>query len=160
MPRARQPVDGPEARPQRRSHQGQPGGCADHGEARQLQANGTGGGTLANDDIEGIVFHGRVEYLFDGFTKAVNFIDEKDGRTGGDLDVDAHLVGHHVRQCGLAQAGRPVKEHMVERLAALAGSRDQDAEVFLDIFLTDQISERLRTQGLVEAVVRFRLRVE
>ena len=64
-----------------------------------------------------------------------------DGRAGGDLDVDAHLIGHHMRQGGLAQPGRPIKEHMVERFAALAGSCDQDAEVFLDILLPDQVGE-------------------
>jgi hypothetical protein len=76
------------------------------------------------------------------------------------LILTPHLVGHHMRQGGLAQTGRPIKEHMVERFAALAGGRDQNAEVFLDILLPDQVRERLRAQGLVEAVVRFRFGVQ
>jgi hypothetical protein len=49
---------------------------------------------------------------------------------------------------------------VVERLATLAGSRNQDAEIFLDIFLPDQVREGLRPEGLVQSVIRFRFRVK
>ena len=82
------------------------------------------------------------------------------GRPGGDLDVDAHLVGHHMRQGSFSQAGRSIKKHMIERFSALDGGLYQDTQVFLDIFLPDQVRQRLWAQCLVEAVIRFRFRVE
>ena len=45
--------------------------------------------------------------------------------------VTAHLVGDDVRETGLAQTGRAVKQDVIERFAALPRRFDQDAEIFL-----------------------------
>jgi hypothetical protein len=46
-----------------------------------------------------------------------------------------------VGEGGLAEAGRAVEEEMVERLAALFGGVDGDAEVVLELFLADELVE-------------------
>ncbi len=60
-----------------------------------------------------------------------------------------------MRQGGFAQPRRAVEQHVVERLAALAGRGDQDGEVLLDLLLPDQVGQFLRAQGVVNAVVGF-----
>ncbi len=113
----------------------QAGGGADDGERRQLQSDRARAGPLADHDVEREVLHRRIEHFFDGASQAVDLVDEQhvagcrlvriaarspaafDGRTGGDLQVDAHLVRQDVRQRGLAQAGRAVEQDVVERLA-------------------------------------------
>jgi hypothetical protein len=87
----------------------------------------------------------------------VNFVDEQhiagaqvgenrsqvagalDGRTGRDLDIDAHLIGDHVRQRRLAKPGRAVEQNVIERLAAPTRGRDQYPEILLDLLLPDQV---------------------
>ena len=61
-----QAVDGAKAGAQRRGDQRQAGGGADDGKVRQFQADGAGGWSLADDDIQREIFHGRVEHFFDG----------------------------------------------------------------------------------------------
>ena len=134
-----QTIDGAEACAQRGGDQRQARRRADHGKVRQLQADGTGRGSLADHDIQGEVLHGRIEHFLHSAAEAMDFVDEEhiagpqvgqdggqvpgalDGRSGRDLDVDAHLIGNHVGQGGLAEAGRTVKQDMIQGFAALAG---------------------------------------
>ena len=58
-------------------------------------------------------------------------------------DPDAELVSDHVRERRLPETGRPVEEHVVEDVAALAGSGDLHAEVLAHRLLADVLVERL-----------------
>ena len=58
-------------------------------------------------------------------------------RPGSNADVYAHLSGDDTRQGGLAQTRRAVKQHMVQRLRAAAGSLNKNREVFLGLALSD-----------------------
>ncbi len=73
-------------------------------------------------------------------------------RPRGGFDVDLHLVGDNVRQGGLAEAGRPAEENVVNRVGALPGGLDQDAEIFLALRLPDVVLKRKRTQADFEEV--------
>ena len=46
-----------------------------------------------------------------------------DHRPRGRAEADAHLARHDLRQRRLAEAGRAVEQHMVERLAARSWRR-------------------------------------
>ena len=59
------------------------------------------------------------------------------GRTGGDADVDPHLVGDDVGQGGLAQTRRAVEQHVVQGLIAHLGGLDKDLQVALGLLLAD-----------------------
>jgi hypothetical protein len=61
-------------------------------------------------------------------------------------EVDAELVREDVRQRGLAEAGRPEQQHVVERLAALPGGGDEDRELLADLLLPDVFVEPARPQ--------------
>ena len=51
-----------------------------------------------------------------------------------------------VGQGGLAQAGRPVEQHVVGRLLAHVGRGQQDGQVLLDLGLADVLLELARPQ--------------
>ncbi len=53
-------------------------GGADEGEAREVEANRAGGGSLIDDDIDAEIFDGGVEVFFDDFGEAMDFVDEED----------------------------------------------------------------------------------
>ena len=76
-----------------------------------------------------------------------------DGRTGGDLDGDAHLVRHHMGEGSLAQPRRTVKQHVIQRFAAFLCRGEQDRQVFTDLVLTGDLREPFGPQCLVDAVV-------
>ncbi len=51
---------------------------------------------------------------------------------------------------GLAKAGRPVEEDVIERFIALGGGLDGDAEVVLDLLLADELIEAPRPKSSVQ----------
>jgi hypothetical protein len=55
-----------------------------------------------------------------------------------------------VGEGGLAEAGRAVEEEVVERLAALFGGVDGDAEVVLELLLADELIEATGTEGYID----------
>ncbi len=52
----------------------------------------------------------------------------------------------------LAEARGPVKQHVVERFAALHGGLDEDGQIVLDPALPDEFIEHARAQGLFEVL--------
>ena len=53
----------------------------------------------------------------------------------------------------LAEAGRTVEQHVVERLAALQGGVHRDGERLLDALLADVLGEAARAQPALRAPV-------
>ena len=51
-----------------------------------------------------------------------------------------------VREGGLAEAGRPVEQDVVQRLATRPGGLDQDAEVLAQPVLAEHLGQRARAQ--------------
>ena len=120
---------------------------------------------LADDQVELEVFHRRVEHFLDRGLQAMDLVDEQDipglevcqdcGEVAGPLDhrprggaeADAQLAGDDLRQRGLAEAGRAVQQHVVQRLAAGAGGLDEHREVLARGLLADELGEGLRAQA-------------
>ena len=75
------------------------------------------------------------------------------GRAGSDAHGDAHLRGDDVGQRRLAEAGRTVKQDVVEGLVALAGGVDGDAEVVLELGLADEFVEAPGPQRRVQRLI-------
>ena len=92
--------------------------------------------SLSDDDVELVVLQRRIEQLFQHGLQTMNFIDEQhllvlhvgdnrrqvaldlQKRRRGRLKMYPEFVGNNVGQRGLAQAGRPVEQHVVHGLAA------------------------------------------
>ena len=128
-----EPGDEAEAVAQRPGDQPGAGRGADERERRQVEPDRRRRRTLADDDVELEVLHRRVEDLLDGARQAVDLVDEQhvavvelgeDGRqvagplerrTGGDVQVHAHLDGDDAGQGGLAEPGRPGEQQVVGR---------------------------------------------
>jgi hypothetical protein len=124
-------VDDAKTGPEGRRQEADPGRRPDERETGELQANRPGVGTLGQDDVHPEILQGRVEDLLTGRVQAVDLVDEQDvaglqvrqdghevtgpfdGRTGRDLDLDAHFVGQDVRQSRFAQTRRTVQEDVV-----------------------------------------------
>jgi len=60
--------------------------------------------------------------------------------------LGSHLVAEQIRQRGLAKAGRPRQQHVVERIAALARRLDVDRQVLGHLALADELAEGARSQ--------------
>ena len=166
-----------EAVPQRPGQLPGAGGGPHQREVGQIDPDALGAGPLADDDIEGVIFKGRVEHLFHLPGQAVDLVDEEDvpllqvgqqggqvprlfdGRARGDPDLHPHLVGDDAGEGGLAQAGRAVEQDMVHRLAPAAGRLKVDLQVLLDLFLSDIVLEMLRAEVVFLAVRRRQTRL-
>ncbi len=90
----------------------------------------------ADDDIEREIFHGGIEYLFDGPSKPVDLINEEnialaqiredgrqvagflDSRAGCHLQIGVHFAGENMAERRFAQAGRAIEQHMIQRFIA------------------------------------------
>ena len=53
------------------------------------------------------------------------------GGAGGDADIDPHLVGNDAAEGGLAQAGRAVKQDVIQGFPPHFGGLDKDLQVAL-----------------------------
>ena len=73
-----QPQQDAEARTQRRGEQAGTGGRADEGERLHVHRVGSCRRTLADHDVEFVVFERGVEHLFERGLQAVDFVDEQD----------------------------------------------------------------------------------
>ena len=75
-------VDVAEAIAERGGERAGASGSADDGEAGEVEADGTCGGTFADNDVEFVIFHGGVEDFFDLAVEAVDFVDKEDVAVG------------------------------------------------------------------------------
>ena len=66
---------------------------------------------------------------------------------GGRADAAAHFPGDHVRDGGLAQAGRAVEDGVVQGFAAALGRLDADPQRFFHALLAGVVLQGLRAQG-------------
>mgnify|MGYP003370841034 CR=1 FL=1 len=123
------------------------------GEPGQVDADALGAGSLADHDVQRVVFQRRVKHFLHLAGKAVDLVDEQhvpflqvgeqrrqvaglfDGRAGRDADLDAHLLGDDARQRGLAQTRRAVQQDVVHRFAALLRRPQIDPQVALGFLL-------------------------
>ena len=98
----------------------------------QIQPDRIGGRAFTDDDIDGIVLHGRIQDLLDCTVQPVDLIHEQNiilveigqqrrqitrffnGRAGGDANIDAHFGGNNTRQCRFAQPRRAMQQHMIQ----------------------------------------------
>ena len=127
--------------------------------------------TLPDNEIHAKIFHGGIKDFFHGWLEAMNFIEEEDfalfkrsedGRevafafekwAGAGFNGDVKLVGQNLCERGLAEAGRTIKEDVIESLFAIARGFKSDGDVFLDALLADVFGESLRADTRVEARV-------
>ncbi len=159
-----QPQHQAEAAAQRRADQALPRGRADRREALDVHRHRARAGTRADQDVHAKIFERRINHLLDVRLQAVNFVDEENfallnvaqdahqvelllqHRTRGLLNADAQLRRDDAGQRRLAQARRPVEQHVIHRFAALLRGFDGDREIFLDLRLSREIGEPARAQ--------------
>jgi hypothetical protein len=130
-----------------------------------------GAGTLANNEIDAKIFHGRIEDFFDGGLQAMNFVEKENfffferGEDGGEIafafeerasagfDRDGEFIGDDLRERGFAEAGRAVEKNVIEGFAAIASGFESDGDIFFDAFLANVFGEGFGTDASVEASV-------
>ncbi len=146
-------------------------GGSDERKGRQAQLHRARTRPLVDHDVDAEILHGRVEILLDYGAEAVNLVDEEHivlfergeyaGKVAGlvehgarrDFYAHAELVGHNLRQSSLAEAGRAVQQHVVERLASHAGGRHKHPQVLDYLVLTAERVKLRRTQRLFKVGV-------
>jgi hypothetical protein len=140
----------------------------------KLEAERVRAGALTDHDVDAAVLHRRVEQLLDRPVQAVDLVDEEDvlglerrqdrrhvglavdGRAGHDPHRRAHLGGDDARQRRLPEAGRAGQEDVLARLTAAAGRLQEDAQLFLDLRLADELGQGARAQRPVEVLLAGR----
>ena len=126
-------------------------------------------------DVYPVVLHGGIKILLHYGTEPVDFVDEEhvvrlqrsqdtgqiarlvQYRAGRDLETHAQFVGYDVAQRGLPQSRRTVQQSMVEGLAPVLGSLDENFQVFHHLQLSAEIPELERTQGILELALGRRV---
>ena len=171
-----EPVLDAEAVAQRRRQQAGARGGADERERRQVQRDDPRAGARADRDRQLAVLHRGIEGLLDRARQPVDLVHEEHGarlergqerrdvglalerRAGGLHERHVELGGHDLRQRRLAEAGRAGQQHVVERLAALGGGLDRDAELLAQRLLADELLQPPRAQRGLGVVVRAHAR--
>src|SRR5439155_9657564 len=72
---------------------------------------------------------------------------------GDGADADAELLADDVREARLAEPRGPDEQDVVERLAALLGRRQRDAELLLHALLADEVVEAARPERLLDRIL-------
>ncbi len=155
---------------QRRGEQPRPRRGAHQREFRQRDLHRAGRRTLADDEIELVILHGRIEDFLHLRRKAVNLVDEehvalfeigedggevaglRDHRAGGGAEAHPHFARHDLGERSSCQgrAGRRTAHGRAPHPRAGAWIRPPD---WRGLRLPDEIGEPLRTQGRVGIVL-------
>ncbi len=138
---------------------------ADQRELGEIDAHRPRRRPLADDEVELEILHRRIEDLLDRRIEAMDLVDEqhiavfeigeqrrqipglRDHRPRCGTEPDAKLLGHNLGQRRLAEAGRPRKQHMVERVTARLRRFDEHAQVCARLLLANELCERARTDA-------------
>ena len=149
---------------QRVGQQAEPRRRRDQRELGKVDLDRAGSGAFADDQVELVVLHRRVENFLDGRVQPVDLVDEQhiavfeigqqgrqiaglgDDRPGGGPEVDAEFARHDLRQRRLAETRGADEQHVIEGFAAALGSLDEHLEVRPRRGLADEIVKRLRAQ--------------
>ena len=166
-----EPVLDAEAVAQRRRQQAGARGGADERERRQVERDDARARPGADRDRQLAVLHRGIEGLLDRARQPVDLVDEEhrarlergqerrdvglalERRAGGLHERHVELGGDDLRQRGLAEPGRAGQQHVVERLAALGGRLDRDAELLAQRLLADELLQPARAQRGLGVVV-------
>ena len=166
-----QTEDDAEAVAQRRGERARARRRADEREPGQIQPDAARARPLADHDIQRVILHRRVEHLLHRMRQPVYLVDEEhvaagevgqdarqiaralDRRSAGDADVRAHLAGNDARERRLAQAGRAIEQHVVERIPSLARRLNVDVQAVLDGLLADVFAQRFGAQAALLLVL-------
>jgi hypothetical protein len=119
----------------------------------KVQLDGSGTRPLADNEIELEILHRRIEKLLHHVIQSMDLVDKEDvpgleicqdgceiagtlqDWARGGLEAHRELLGDNVGEAGLAQAGEPVKEDVVEGLVSRPGRLDENLEVLLQPLL-------------------------
>ncbi len=127
---------------------------------------------LPQHNIDPKVLHGRVQVFLHGRRQTMNFVNKEhrtffgvgqvrdqvlgrfENRATGQLHGDSQLAGNARGKGGLTEPGRPVKQHVPQRLAPLARGVNRNAQAFTHVALANHVLHALGAQVLLELVVR------
>ena len=139
-------------------------GGADQGEPGEVDLHRARRRPLADDEVELVVLHRRVEDLLHRRVEAVDLVDEEDvallqvGEQRGEIaglgddgprggaETHPQLARHDLGERGLAEARRPCEQHVVQRIAPRLGGSDEHLEVGARLLLADELGKALRAQ--------------
>ncbi len=163
-----QVMEDPEALAQRRREHAGARRRRDEREGPERVLERAGVEPLVDDEVDGEVFHRRIQKLLDGARQPVDLVDEEDvllaevrqdphqvgapldGRAGGRHQGRAHLVGQDPGERRLAEPGRAVEQHVVHALLPHLRCVHRHAQARDGLLLADVLLERARPQLALE----------
>ena len=105
---------------------------------RKVELDRAGAGALADNDVELIILHGRIQHLLYDPVQTMDLVDEQnipvleiredggqitgafENRAGRGLDFHTKLVSDDVRKRGLTETRRSAEQHVIERFSPAA----------------------------------------
>ena len=168
-------MDNSKTVPQRRCQHACPCGRSHQGKLGKIQPDGPGTGAFADDNVNGVIFHGRVEYFLHLPVQAMDLIHKKhipllevvqdgshlprlfNGRPGGDFHVNIHLIGNDARQRSLSKTRRAVEQDMVQSFAPGLCRLNIDLQCGLCLLLPDVIFQILGTETVFYLNIFFQI---
>jgi hypothetical protein len=163
-----QPVDDAKAIAKRRSKETGSRRCAHESEVREIQLDGACSRSLADNNIELEIFHGRIKNFLDDTVQAVDFIDKQniafleireycsqiagtfEDRTGCCFDVYPKLICDDVRKRRFAEPGRSAEQNMVKGLSPSLRRFNEDLQIFLYPVLSDKVVKPEGSEASIE----------
>ena len=150
----------------------QPGarGRADQREFGEVDLHRARRRSLADDEVELKILHGRIKDLLDHRIEAMDFVDEQhvalfeigeqrreiaglgDHRPRRGAEIDGKLARHDLRQRGFAEPGRADEQDVIERVAPRPRRFDEHGEIGADLALADELGKPLRAQACLRRV--------
>ncbi len=82
--------------------------------------------------------------------KIAGFVDHG---PGGTFDINAHLFGKNIGQCGFAQSGRTGEQYMFHDVPPPLGRLDKEFQPFTGLLLSHEIAELGGTETYIQIFV-------
>ena len=133
---------------------------ADQRELLERHLDRSGAGPLPDDDVELVVLHRRIQHFLDRRRHPVDLVDEQhvvlaearqnrreiarplEHRPRRRAHGDAELLADDIGERRLAETGRSVEQHVIERFAALARGGNRDLKIRANALLADVVVQR------------------
>ena len=139
-------------------------------EARKIELDSSSSRSFADNNVEFVIFHSRVENLLNHFVQTMNFVykqnipifkirknrtkipDTFNGRPRGNFDTYSHFLRNNMGQGSFSKSSRSIEEDVINAFSSFFGSLNENIKIALDFFLTYILCKKLWTKGIIEVL--------
>ena len=149
--------------------------CSHQSKLRQIQTDTAGRSSFSNHNINGIIFHCRIQHFLHLPVQSMDLIHKKNisllqviedrrhltrllnSRTAGHLQMCPHLIGNNACQRGLTKSGRSIEQHVIQCFSSGFCRLNINLQIIFCFFLTDILVQTLWSKTSFNPDILFRL---